>query len=135
MSGIIEITSESFKKDVLDVERIVILEFYSHSCPHCKRFSPIYDHLEEELKDQARFVKIDVLLNEDNRRLAIDRGIKGVPTIEVFYHGRVIGSIVGHHPFKVILKGVEEFMADKDQYIGPSTPLHELQFEPSFVER
>jgi thioredoxin 1 len=123
---IIEITSESFKKDVLDVEGIVILEFYSHSCPHCKRFAPVYDHLGEELKDKARFVKIDVLLNEDNRRLAIERGIKGVPTIEVFYHGRVIGSIVGHHPLKVILKGVEEFMADKDQYIGPSTPLHEL---------
>lgn len=76
MSSIVEISADSFDCEVLEVDLPVIVEFFSHSCPHCIKFKPIYEELSEILKNQAKFVKIDVLLSEENRVLAHNRGVK-----------------------------------------------------------
>jgi thioredoxin 1 len=100
-----------------------VVEFFSHSCPHCMRFKPIYEELSEILKDQAKFFKIDVLLVDENRNLAHDRGVRSVPTLEVFYRGRVIGSIVGYHHLEKVYETIKNFLSKKDEYVGPSTSL------------
>jgi thioredoxin 1 len=127
MSEIVEVDSTTFMDKVLNSEEPVILEFYSHACPHCKAFNAVYSHLSEVIGVKAMFTKLDVLFNEDNRQLAISRGIRGVPTIEVFYRGRVIGSVVGNHPFKNITKILEDCLDDKDENVAPHTLLHELR--------
>jgi len=87
------------------------------------RFKPIYEELSEILKDQAKFFKIDVLLVDENRNLAHDRGVRSVPTLEVFYRGRVIGSIVGYHHLEKVYETIKNFLSKKDEYVGPSTSL------------
>jgi thioredoxin-like negative regulator of GroEL len=124
-----EILAESFELEVLKSDGPVVVEFFSHACPHCKRFRPIYEQLSEALKEKAKFVEFDVLLNEDNRNFALLRGVHSVPTVEIFYHGRILGSTVGYHPLETMMEAVEVFLANKDKHVGPSTPLHELKAE------
>jgi thioredoxin 1 len=126
MSKICEISASSFDKDVLHVEGPVVVEFFSHSCPHCIKFGPVYMQLADKLNGEARFIKIDVVLSKANRNLAHSRGVRTVPTLEVFYHGRVIGSIVGYHKIKKIVSTVKEFILKKDENVGPGTPLTNL---------
>jgi thioredoxin 1 len=126
ISNVIEISAGSFDAEVLEIDSPIVVEFFSHSCPHCIRFKSIYEELSEILKGQAKFFKIDVLLNKDNRALAHDRGIRSVPTLELFYRGRVIGSIVGYHHLEKIYETFKDFLAKKEEHIGPSTSLHSV---------
>lgn len=130
MVKICEISADSFSKEVLDVDVPTVVEFFSHSCPHCIKFAPVYAHAVQELDGEAKFVKIDVILNEENRNLAHNRGVRTVPTIEVFYRGRVIGSIVGYHEIKKIESTIREFLAKKQENVGPGTSIDELKVHP-----
>jgi thioredoxin 1 len=135
MSKICEISASSFDKDVLHVEGPVVVEFFSHSCPHCIKFGPVYMQLADKLNGEARFIKIDVIFSAANRNLAHSRGVRTVPTLEVFYHGRVIGSIVGYHEIKKIESAVKAFLSKKDENVGPGTPLANLDTKHVIQEK
>jgi len=129
---IMEISAASFHSEVVDVDEPVIVEFFSDSCPHCVRFKPVYEDLSEIFKDQAKFVKLNVPLNgeskalvakEENRALANNRGIRSLPTLEVFYKGRVIGNIVGYHHLETISSCIKDILSTKEEHVGPSTPI------------
>jgi thioredoxin-like negative regulator of GroEL len=123
LADISEISASSFGKEVLQVEEPVVVEFFSHSCPHCIKFAPVYTQLAEELDGEARFVKIDVQSSDANRNLAHSRGVRTVPTLEIFHRGRVIGSMVGYHEVRKVVPTVKEFLSKKEENIGPGTPL------------
>jgi thioredoxin-like negative regulator of GroEL len=123
LTDISEISASSFDKEVLHVEEPVVVEFFSHSCPHCIKFGPVYTQLAEALDGEARFIKIDVLGSEANRALAHSRGVRTVPTLEVLYRGRVIGSMVGYHEAKKVVPTVKGFLSKKEENIGPGTSL------------
>jgi thioredoxin 1 len=121
-----DISAKSFQKEVLEVNKPVVVEFFSHCCPHCIKFSPVYKKVSEAFGQEAKFVRIDVMLNESNRTLAHHRGVRTVPTIEIFHNGRVIGNIVGYHHLERVTEALRDFLMKKDEYVGPGTPLNKL---------
>ncbi len=123
---IIDISSDSFHENVLHSDEPVVVEFFSHSCPHCTKFKPVYQELSEILANEAKFFRIDVMQSDSNRELAHGRGVRTVPTVEVFYKGRVIGSLTGYHHIKKVLDGVKECLDARDEFVGPGTRLEEL---------
>jgi len=125
MSDAIEISASDFDEKVLGSDDPIVVEFYSHSCPHCIKFKPIYTELTQVLNGQARFAKIDVL-SEQNRILAHSRGIRTVPTLEVFYQGRVIGNITGYHHLEKVYEAIRGFLLKKEENVGPGTPMKRL---------
>jgi thioredoxin-like negative regulator of GroEL len=129
VTKIYQISAGSFHDKVIHVQKPVVVEFFSHSCPHCIKFRPVYTQLANSIDGEARFVKIDVIHSEANRNLAHSRGIRTVPTLEVFYHGRVIGNIVGYHETQKIVSAVKEFLSKKDENVGPGTSLNEVDLK------
>jgi thioredoxin 1 len=125
MSDAVEISASDFHEKVLESDEPVVVEFFSHSCPHCKKFNPIYKELTQILNGEARFFRIDVL-NEQNRILAHSRGVRTVPTMEVFYRGRVIGNITGYHHLEKVYEAIKGFIMKKEENVGPGTPLNKL---------
>jgi thioredoxin 1 len=126
MSRIISINSSDFQNKILGSDKPIILEFYSHGCPHCKAFKDVYQHLSDVMGDSVDFARIDVLASEENRQLAVSRGVRGVPTMEMFYRGRVICNVVGNHPFDKMVEILEESLSEKDENIAPHTLLYDL---------
>lgn len=122
MPNITEISAASFHSEVVDADDPVVVEFYSDSCPHCTKFKPVYEDLSETLKGQAKFVKLNVPLNEDHKSLARFRGIRALPTLEVFYKGRVIGNVVGYHDLDNLSEMIRDILSKKEENVGPSTP-------------
>ncbi len=126
LTKIYSISAGSFHDKVIHVKKPVVVEFFSHSCPHCKKFAPVYMRLANALDGDVRLVKLDVIRDDANRNFAHSRGIRTVPTIEIFYHGRVIGNILGYHETKKVVAIVKEFLSKKDENVGPGTPLIEV---------
>jgi len=130
MSDAVEISASDFHEKVLESDEPVVVEFFSHSCPHCKKFKPIYKELNQILNGEAKFVRIDVL-DEQNRILAHSRGVRTVPTLEVFYRGRVIGNITGYHHLEKVYEAIKGFLMKKEENVGPGTPLERLRTRPT----
>ena len=129
MSDPVDISASDFDKKVLESDEPVVVEFFDHLCPHCKKFAPVYEQLSQRLNDEARFVRIDVA-DEQNRILAHSRGVRTVPTLEVFYQGRVIGNTVGYHHLEKVYEAVEGFLSKKEENVGPGTSLGKLHKLP-----
>ena len=125
MPGIVDLTSDSFHERVMHSDEPAVVEFFSHSCPHCIKFAPVYKQLSETLSSEAKFFRVDVTLNDQNRELAHARGVRTVPTIEVFYRGRVVENLIGYHHFKKVLDAIRESLIRKEEYVGPGTALEE----------
>ena len=73
-------------------DRLVIVEFYTSTCPSCRAIEPVYGQLSDELGKDALFTK----LNAETSPLAARKyGVMGVPTFKFFCRGKPIGEIVG----------------------------------------
>ena len=89
--GVIKISEESFKKEVLEESRTVLVDFYADWCGPCKMLSPIMEEVAKENED-AKFVKINV---DEAQELAIEYDIMSIPTIVVIKDGKEVNRTVG----------------------------------------
>ncbi|KAJ1558648.1 protein disulfide isomerase (PDI) protein [Nowakowskiella sp. JEL0078] len=79
--AVIEITPANFKEEVLDIDSIVLAEFYAPWCGHCKNMAPEYKKAAERLKGIVKVVAIDC---DQHKDLCGRYQVKGFPTIKLF---------------------------------------------------
>jgi thioredoxin 1 len=58
MSNVIEITDENFEIEVLQEEKLTLVDFWATWCGPCRKLAPIIDELSDDFKDKVKFVKI-----------------------------------------------------------------------------
>ena len=87
-----QLNSDEFKKEVIESERAVLVDFFATWCPPCKMLAPV---LERIASSRAEFdiVKINV---DENPDLANKYGIDVVPTMVVFKDGNPTSRISGY---------------------------------------
>ena len=85
-----ELNRENLKD--LDVEKLVFVDFWAEWCGPCMVFSPIFNKVAVQYKDQAVFMKCDVDKEQD---LAVNYGVSSIPTILVYSYGKQIDKLVG----------------------------------------
>ena len=73
----------------------------------------------------VKFLKVNILESPENRKIAIDSGVMGTPTIKVFCEGRPIGELVGFKPLEKLVTELNEILNQKDSCIDQSTPLED----------
>ena len=88
-----EFSTASFKADVLESDKPVLVDFWSHGCPPCKRLAPVIDELASENEGQAVVGKCNV---GENMELAAEYGITAVPTILIFKGGEIVERLQGY---------------------------------------
>ena len=82
---ILELTQESYEKEVMKAEGTVLVDFYADWCGPCKMQGPIVDQLSEERSD-VKFCKLNV---DDAPVIAMQLGISSIPTIMVVKNGEI----------------------------------------------
>ena len=105
MSPVIEITDNSFQKDVLDSDIPVLVDFWAPWCGPCKMLAPTLEEISEENSGKIKIVKINV---DDNQKMAAKFGIKSIPTMIIFNKGELKNQIVGSLPKQEIEKAILE---------------------------
>lgn len=68
-------------------ETPVLVDFYADWCGPCKMMNPILKELKKRLGDKVHIIKVDA---EKNADAAIRYQVKGVPTLILFYRGRIL---------------------------------------------
>lgn len=92
MSNVTTTSQETFKDDVLDAERPVLVDFYADWCGPCKIIGPIVEDLASDYEGRVDVRKVDV---DDNSNLTTHFGIRGIPTLMLFKNGEPVETIVG----------------------------------------
>ena len=81
---ILEIVGKSFKREVLDNDKDVMLVFYAPWCGHCKKLLPEYEKAAKKLKEKNPKVVLARMDATENEVEGVE--ITGFPTIK-FYPG------------------------------------------------
>lgn len=91
--GIIKITDENFKEEILNSDIPVILEFSSNMCPPCLTMIPTLIHIAKNNND----IKVATMnINDDNAKTTSEEYfINATPTIMIFKNGQVVNSFIG----------------------------------------
>jgi len=87
----VTITSENFAS-LKNGELPLVVDFWATWCGPCRMLSPIIAELAEEYEGKLVVGKCDVEENED---LALEFGIRNIPTILFFKNGEMVDKMVG----------------------------------------
>ncbi len=91
-------------KELAAQDGLLVVDFFATWCGPCKKLSPILDEVAEEFAGKANIVKVDIDESED---LAVEFGIRSVPTVLFLKGGQVVDKFVGAVPKSEIVSKVQ----------------------------
>ena len=87
-------TNTSFD-ELLQSEKLVIVDFWATWCGPCRMLSPLLDEVEAEMEDKVEVVKVNV---DDADEIAMRFRIMSIPTLLFFKNGEMVDRSVGAIP-------------------------------------
>lgn len=88
----ITLTSENFRKEVIESDKTVLVDFWASWCAPCMMLSPIIAEVASEAGDNVMVGKVNV---DEQESLAVEFGISSIPTLLVFRNGEIVNASVG----------------------------------------
>ena len=88
----LNITKDTFQKEVLESDKPVIVDFWATWCGPCRRVGPIIEELANDYEGQVIVGKCDIEEDED---LPMRFGVRNIPTILFIKNGEVVDKQVG----------------------------------------
>lgn len=104
-----EITQDELRKKIQNGDKLII-DFWAKFCSPCRAMKPIFEKVSQELRDNNSEVQLYTLDVEENSELAIELGVRAVPTIKSFSNGEQVFSQPGMKMEPEIKQLVEDLL-------------------------
>ena len=95
-------TNTSFD-ELLQDEKLVIVDFWATWCGPCRMLSPLLDEVEAEMEDKVVVVKVNV---DDADEIAMRYRIMSIPTLLFFKNGAMVDRTVGAMPKSALVEKI-----------------------------
>jgi thioredoxin 1 len=89
---VVEVTDDSFERQVLRATQPVVVDFWAPWCPPCLAIAPILAELARDYAGKLTVAKLNV---DENPHCMQALGIFGAPTLVLFKNGQEVGRLVG----------------------------------------
>jgi thioredoxin 1 len=103
----IQLTDDSFEKEVLQSPDPVLVDFWAPWCGPCRMLTPIVEELSKEYEGKVKVAKLNT---DDNPNAATKFNISAIPTMLFFKGGKVEHQMVGVHSKADIKKMLDEMV-------------------------
>lgn len=90
--SVLHFTDANFKKEVLESDLPVLVDFWAAWCGPCKMIAPYLEELAKEYAGKMKIGKVDV---DVNSKVATRYGVMSIPTIVFLKNGKVMDQLVG----------------------------------------
>ena len=102
----IEVTDEIFKETIQN-HSLVVVDCWAPWCAPCHIVAPIVEELARDYAGKILFGKLNV---DENRAVATQYQIMGIPTLLVFKDGKLADRIVGAMPRQVLERKITGYL-------------------------
>ena len=103
----VQVTDATFKSDVLDSGKTVLVDFWAEWCGPCRMVAPVLDEIAGENRDKLTVAKLDI---DANPATARDYHVMSIPTMIVFQGGQPVKQIVGAKPKAALLSDLADYL-------------------------
>lgn len=87
----INVNKNSFKQEVLNSDKPVLMDFWAPWCGPCRMVGPLLEEIAEERSD-VKVVKINV---DEEPELASQFGVMSIPMLAVMKNGEIANMVIG----------------------------------------
>ncbi len=91
----LKISDNSFRDDVLNSDKPVLVDFWAEWCGPCKSIAPSLEEISNEMNDKLLVAKINI---DENPKIAQEYNIRSIPALMLFKEGKKISEIMGALP-------------------------------------
>lgn len=100
----LEFTDSNFQTEVLDSDKLTVIDFWAEWCGPCRAIGPVIEELSKDYAGRVNVGKVNV---DHNPQLSIDYGITSIPAILFIKGGQVVDKQVGAAPRAVLEKKIQ----------------------------
>jgi thioredoxin 1 len=90
-----EVTDATFRTEVLEAGKPVVVDFWAPWCGPCRTIEPILEQLADEHEGRVDFVRLNV---DENLDTAARYDVLSLPTTALFEGGEVRETVLGARP-------------------------------------
>ena len=102
-----EFTDANFKTDVLESDKLTVIDFWAEWCGPCRAIGPVIEELSKEYEGKVNIGKVNV---DHNPQVSMNYGITSIPAILFVKGGQVVDKQVGAVPKSVLDKKIQANM-------------------------
>ena len=98
--SIVTVTKENFQKEVMESDKVVLLDFLFFLCGPCRMLGPVLEEI-VAASSEYKICKINV---DEQSELATQFQVMSIPLVAVMKNGTVHSTAVGFKPKEYIEK-------------------------------
>ena len=99
----LEFTDTNFQTDVLENDKLSVIDFWAEWCGPCRAIGPVIEELSKEYAGRVNIGKVNV---DNNPDISVKYGITSIPAILFIKGGQVVDKQIGAVPKSVLDKKI-----------------------------
>ncbi len=108
VTNLVAVKDADFAKEIEQHEGLAIVDFWATWCGPCQIIAPVIEQIAKEYEGKVKVAKLDV---DSNQQTAMRLGVRSIPSVLFFKHGKHVDTVVGAVPKAHLVDKIDKHLA------------------------